>query len=288
MALLRVTLGRVCSVNQRLFNRLSNNVSPTIVPSVMRTTAATPSSMFGVLSRQLSYFHSRVVTQATTSSSHGRGHSVACLQTRSMASKKKGKGQKKKKSKASFMEDAPEGRSKKKQMLFEKRKEKLAMKAHGAQKETQQKQTLDFSPKAQKCDLLTSIQREEMHYRNKVNPIPEFYAGSILRVSFKESLSRKNPRRMVGICIGRRNSLLGSTFTLRNVDDGVPFEAKFDLYSPFIVKIEVLQLARRRRAKLYYLRDKPIQDSYVSPSFSPLPPPEDGTIPVIRSRSSKR
>lgn len=61
----------------------------------------------------------------------------------------------------------------------------------------------------------------------------------------------------VGICIGRRNAKLGSTVTIRNVDDGIPFEAKFDIYSPLVDKIEVLELSRRRRAKLYYLRDRP-------------------------------
>ena len=50
---------------------------------------------------------------------------------------------------------------------------------------------------ALKCDVLTAVEREEMHYREKATPIPEFYAGSILRISYKEAMSRNAPKRIV-------------------------------------------------------------------------------------------
>lgn len=53
------------------------------------------------------------------------------------------------------------------------------------------------------------------------------------------------------------NRGLQSSFLLRNVSAGVPFELRLFTYSPTISRIEVLHLARRRRAKLYYLRGRP-------------------------------
>ncbi|EGD82086.1 hypothetical protein PTSG_02766 [Salpingoeca rosetta] len=194
---------------------------------------------------------------------------------RRYASKKAG-NKKKKKAGAS---DGPPGRSKKRQMLLEKRQAAAQAQAERQQTSKPEK-AKDFSPKALKCDVLTAVEREEMYLRTQDNPIPEFYPGSILRVTYYEALSRNTPKRMVGLCIGRRNAKLGSVFTIRNVDEGVAFEAKFDLYSPLIAKIEVLELARRRRAKLYYLRDRPDKESYVSPSFQPIPPPKDGSVPI--------
>ena len=77
--------------------------------------------------------------------------------------------------------------------------------------------------------------------------------------------------RFVGICIARRNKGLGSTFILRNVIGGVGVEMMYELYSPAIKKIEVLKLERRRRAKLYYLRDKLPKYSTVSENMEPVP-----------------
>lgn len=53
--------------------------------------------------------------------------------------------------------------------------------------------------------------------------------------------------------------LLFCRFTVRNSASGIGFELKFESYSPSIKSIEVLELARRRRAKLYYLRDRPVK-----------------------------
>lgn len=45
----------------------------------------------------------------------------------------------------------------------------------------------------------------------------------------------------------------------------------YELYSPAIKEIQVLKLERRRRAKLYYLRDKPLKYSTVSEKMKPVP-----------------
>eukprot|EP00045_Choanoeca_perplexa_P013016 m.145056 g.145056 ORF g.145056 m.145056 type:complete len:198 (+) comp16212_c0_seq2:480-1073(+) len=51
--------------------------------------------------------------------------------------------------------------------------------------------------------------------------------------------------------------------------------------------IEVLQLARRRRAKLYYLRDRPVKESYISPRFEGTRSVPGEPIPVIKANPNR-
>ena len=82
------------------------------------------------------------------------------------------------------------------------------------------------------------------------------------------------------------NRGLGSNFTIRNVLEGVPFEMRFHVHQPLLLKVEVLELARRRRAKLYYLRDKPDKHSLLSQNYQPKTRPgkeASGKVRVIRA-----
>ena len=67
-----------------------------------------------------------------------------------------------------------------------------------------------FDPKAQKTNLLTTLVREEMYQRTTTRPIPEFYAGSVMWVTYLDSKSKKRPKVMTGLCISRVNRGLGS------------------------------------------------------------------------------
>jgi large subunit ribosomal protein L19 len=80
----------------------------------------------------------------------------------------------------------------------------------------------------------------------------------------------KRRMRVKGIVIARRNRGLGSNFVIRNVIGGCEVERIFPLYSPLVLDVRVLQKAflhkgqkRVRRAKLYYLRDRPPKQSTV-------------------------
>eukprot|EP00730_Choanoeca_flexa_P015063 TRINITY_DN6818_c0_g1_i2.p1 TRINITY_DN6818_c0_g1~~TRINITY_DN6818_c0_g1_i2.p1 ORF type:complete len:333 (+),score=72.94 TRINITY_DN6818_c0_g1_i2:28-999(+) len=177
--------------------------------------------------------------------------------------------------------------SKKKQKLAQLREQRLSERKEqieGPKEEV----VIDFSPKVQNCDLMTALAREEMHYRRLSTPFPEFYPGSIIAVNYRDNMSQAKPSRQVGIVIAKRNKGLGSNFILRNSENGVGFELRFNSYSPLIESIEVLQLARRRRAKLYYLRDRPAKESYVNPRFSA--PAHDPTqpIPVIKANPNRK
>ncbi len=59
-----------------------------------------------------------------------------------------------------------------------------------------------------------------------------------------------------GVVIGRSGSGATETFTVRRVSFGEGVERVFPVHSPHVVKIEIEQRGRTRRAKLYYLRDR--------------------------------
>eukprot|EP00035_Acanthoeca_spectabilis_P038768 m.56042 g.56042 ORF g.56042 m.56042 type:complete len:274 (-) comp9289_c0_seq1:89-910(-) len=146
--------------------------------------------------------------------------------------------------------------------------------------------TVEFTPKKLQRSLLETLALEEVYHRHKQRPIPYFCPGSILRVHYQEARSRPVVRKIVGRCVAKVNRGLGSNFTIRNVVEGVPFEMRFDVHQPLLLKVEVLELARRRRAKLYYLRNKPDKHSVLSQNYQPTTRPGKKTsskIPVIKA-----
>jgi large subunit ribosomal protein L19 len=87
--------------------------------------------------------------------------------------------------------------------------------------------------------------------------VPEFGAGDILRISVRVvEGSRERIQAFEGVCIGRKNKGISSSFTVRKISYGEGVERIFPLYSPQVQKIEVLRRGRVRRAKLYYLRGR--------------------------------
>ncbi len=88
-------------------------------------------------------------------------------------------------------------------------------------------------------------------------PIPEFGPGDTLRVSVKViEGTRERVQAFEGVCIGRKNDGIGSSFTVRKLSYGEGVERVFPLYSPKVQGIEVMRRGRVRRAKLYYLRGR--------------------------------
>jgi large subunit ribosomal protein L19 len=87
--------------------------------------------------------------------------------------------------------------------------------------------------------------------------IPEFAPGDTVRVSLKVvEGERERIQAFEGVCIGRKNAGLNSSFTLRKISYGEGVERIFPLYSPRISAIEVMRRGAVRRAKLYYLRGR--------------------------------
>jgi large subunit ribosomal protein L19 len=87
--------------------------------------------------------------------------------------------------------------------------------------------------------------------------IPDFAPGDSLRVNVKIiEGSKERVQAFEGVCIGRKNSGLNSSFTVRKISYGEGVERVFPLFSPNVESIEVVRRGRVRRAKLYYLRGR--------------------------------
>lgn len=142
------------------------------------------------------------------------------------------------------------------------------------------------SHKEAKTSLLDFLNKSDVIKRRTNLHIPFFMAGSYLSVTKSDPHSPSGESSFVGICISRRKcKQVGSTFLLRNVINGIGVEMMYELYSPAIKEIKVLKLERRRRAKLYYLRDKPLKYSTVKEKMEPVETPK-GPIPVHRRRGA--
>jgi len=93
---------------------------------------------------------------------------------------------------------------------------------------------------------------EEKHLRTD---LPQFKPGDTVKVQVKVVEGDKERlQAFEGVCIRRRGTGLGATFTVRKVTYGVGVERTFPAHSPSIDRVEVLWQGLVRRAKLYYLR----------------------------------
>lgn len=87
--------------------------------------------------------------------------------------------------------------------------------------------------------------------------VPEFRAGDNLKVYLKVKEGDKSRIQLFeGVCIRRRGSGAGASFTVIKETHGDIVEKIFPLYSPSIDKIKVSRKGTFKRAKLYYLRNQ--------------------------------
>jgi len=88
------------------------------------------------------------------------------------------------------------------------------------------------------------------------NPnIPQISPGDTVKVSIKtKEGDRVRTQIFEGIVIRVRKGENSASFTVRHVAYGIGVERTFFFNSPFLEKVEVVQQAKVRRAKLYYLR----------------------------------
>ena len=86
---------------------------------------------------------------------------------------------------------------------------------------------------------------------------PEILIGSTVKVHVRIKEGEKERIQIFeGTVIAKNNSGIAETFTVRRVAYGVGVEKTFPLHSPNVVKVEVTRVAKVRRAKLFYLRDR--------------------------------
>tara|TARA_B110001452_G_scaffold33061_1_gene25710 strand:+ start:307 stop:801 length:495 start_codon:yes stop_codon:yes gene_type:complete len=87
--------------------------------------------------------------------------------------------------------------------------------------------------------------------------ITDFSPGDTVRVGVKiVEGKRERIQYFEGVCIGRKNRDINSSFTVRKISFGEGVERTFALYSPIVDSVKVIRSGKVRRAKLYYLRDR--------------------------------
>ena len=106
-------------------------------------------------------------------------------------------------------------------------------------------------------NILDNIGQAQMNSVTEQRAIPEFGPGDTLKINVKVvEGSRERVQAFEGVCIGRSNRGINSSFTVRKISYGEGVERIFPLYSPKIQAIEVIRRGDVRRAKLYYLRGR--------------------------------
>ena len=106
-------------------------------------------------------------------------------------------------------------------------------------------------------NILDNIGQAQMNAVTEQRAIPEFGPGDTLKINVKVvEGSRERVQAFEGVCIGRSNRGINSSFTVRKISYGEGVERIFPLYSPKIESIEVIRRGDVRRAKLYYLRGR--------------------------------
>ncbi len=104
-------------------------------------------------------------------------------------------------------------------------------------------------------NVIEQIEQEHVAALSEGADIPEFSPGDTVRVRVKVvEGTRERLQAFEGVCIGRRNRGVNSSFTVRKISYGEGVERVFPLYSPRIDGIELIRRGDVRRAKLYYLR----------------------------------
>ena len=106
-------------------------------------------------------------------------------------------------------------------------------------------------------NILDNLGQAQMAAVTEQRAIPEFGPGDTLKIDVKVvEGSRERVQAFEGVCIGRSNRGINSSFTVRKISYGEGVERIFPLYSPKIQAIEVIRRGDVRRAKLYYLRGR--------------------------------
>ena len=96
---------------------------------------------------------------------------------------------------------------------------------------------------------------QKVYDDRKRDDLPELETGDTVRVHVLIREGEKERLQVFeGVLIGRNNTGMSETITVRKVSFGVGVERVFPLQSPVVGKVEVVRRARVRRAKLYYLR----------------------------------
>lgn len=111
------------------------------------------------------------------------------------------------------------------------------------------------------------LKKEEYEALKGTRVYPDINAGDSIQVDKLLYVSSKEIVSVKGVVIGVHNKYSDTSISLINVELGVPVRRRISIYSPLIQSIKILQKAfihngkkRVRRAKLYYLLDRDVEE----------------------------
>ncbi len=126
----------------------------------------------------------------------------------------------------------------------------------------------------------------------------DFEVGDSVEVKFYNNFSTKKMQSFVGIVIAKRNRGINSSFTVRNIIFGMGVERQFPLYMPLLQEVKVLtkrvihkgkrEGKKIRRAKLYYLRDRPASQSTITVKLTKIEKAEKLKVRMKMKRDRKK
>ncbi|MCO5607882.1 hypothetical protein L7F22_062084 [Adiantum nelumboides] len=126
---------------------------------------------------------------------------------------------------------------------------------YGPETELQHALVMEDAPELA-VPLMETLHKRAIEAATEGKNIPDIRTGDIVQLRVEVPENKKRVSLLRGICIGRQNAGIHTTFRIRRVIAGVGVEMVFPLYSPNIKEIKVVDKRKVRRAKLYYLRDK--------------------------------
>ena len=94
--------------------------------------------------------------------------------------------------------------------------------------------------------------------------VPAFRAGDVLDIQVAVPDNKDRVTTFRGLVIARYNKGISSSVVLRSVIHDHAVERSFPLYGPQLRSITLVERRHAARAKLFFLRRKPLRDSRVS------------------------
>ena len=105
-------------------------------------------------------------------------------------------------------------------------------------------------------EIIKNYEQSQIQQILKNSKVTDFAPGDTVKVNVKiKEGNKERVQAFQGVCIGKKNNGLNSSFTVRKVSSGEGVERVFPLYSNIIDSIERIKVGDVRRAKLYYLRN---------------------------------
>jgi len=105
-------------------------------------------------------------------------------------------------------------------------------------------------------EIIKNYEQSQIQQILKNSKVTDFGPGDTVKVNVKiKEGNKERVQAFQGVCIGKKNNGLNSSFSVRKISSGEGVERVFPLYSNVIDSIERIKVGDVRRAKLYYLRE---------------------------------